>query len=292
MKPDTGEYVWHYQETPGDAWDYDAVSPMMTADLTIGGKKKHVILQPSKNGFFYVLEAKTGKLISADAFTEVNWATGVDMKTGRPNIVPAARYENEPWNLAPGVQGGHSWHPNAFSPLTRASSTSRPGRRTSRWRGRRRAANRRRRRIQPGHQHGCARVEPGKLQPYDRHGVTGRLKAWDPVARKVVWESEPFSSGRPTSGVLATAGNLVFMGNGVGKVLTAYDAKTGAKLWNFDAQTAVYCGPRDAGGYRGRMQTVSHVKALRSASAISTGRPGDHGRRFARAGVSGSRSMD
>ena len=85
VKPDTGEYVWHYQETPGDAWDYDAVSPMMTADLTIGGKKKHVILQPSKNGFFYVLEAATGKLISADPFTEVNWATGVDMKTGRPD---------------------------------------------------------------------------------------------------------------------------------------------------------------------------------------------------------------
>ncbi len=118
MKPDTGEYVWHYQEVPGDAWDYDAVSPMMTADLTLGGKKTHVLLQPSKNGFMYVLDAKTGKLMSADAFTEVNWATGVDLKTGRPIEVPAARYENEPWNLAPGVQGGHSWHPNAFSPLT------------------------------------------------------------------------------------------------------------------------------------------------------------------------------
>ncbi len=118
MKPDTGEYVWHYQEVPGDAWDYDAVSPMMTADLTIGGKKRHVLMQPSKNGFMYVLEAKTGKLLSADAFTEVNWATGVDMKTGRPIEVPAARYMDEPWNLAPGVQGGHSWHPNAFSPQT------------------------------------------------------------------------------------------------------------------------------------------------------------------------------
>jgi len=118
VKPDTGEYVWHYQETPGDAWDYDAVSPMMTADLSIGGRKQHVILQPSKNGFFYVLDARTGKLISADAFTEVNWATGVDLKTGRPDIVPAARYEKEPWNLAPGVQGGHSWHPNAYSPDT------------------------------------------------------------------------------------------------------------------------------------------------------------------------------
>jgi alcohol dehydrogenase (cytochrome c)/quinohemoprotein ethanol dehydrogenase len=86
-------------------------------------------------------------------------------------------------------------------------------------------------------------VDPSKLQPYARQGVSGRLKAWDPVARKVVWESEAFTNGRPTSGVLATGGNLVFMGNGGGKVLTAYDAKTGAKLWNFDTQTAVYAAP-------------------------------------------------
>ena len=241
VKPDTGEYVWHYQETPGDAWDYDAVSPMMTADLAIGGHKKHVILQPSKNGFFYVLEAATGKLISADPFTEVNWATGVDIKTGRPNVVPGARYEKEPWNLAPGVQGGHSWHPNAFSPetglvyipswdayFTMASPS--PG-------GRPPAGG-----FSLGINMGV-KVEPGKLQPYDRHGVSGRLKAWDPVARKVVWETEPYSDGLPTSGVLATAGNLVFMGDGVGKVLSAYDAKSGAKLWSFDAKTAVFAAP-------------------------------------------------
>jgi len=241
VKPDTGEYVWHYQETPGDSWDYDAVSPMMTADLNVGGHRKHVILQPSKNGFFYVLEAATGKLISADAFTEVNWATGVDLQTGRPKVVPAARYEKEPWNLAPGVQGGHSWHPNAFSPDTGlvyvpaweayfTLAGPPPG--------------------SPPAAHGFnlginmgVKVEPGKLQPYDRQGVSGRLKAWDPIARKVVWESEPYSGGLPTSGVLATAGNLVFMGNGVGKVLSAYDAKTGAKLWSFDAQTAVFAAP-------------------------------------------------
>ena len=239
VKADGGEYVWHYQETPGDAWDYDAVSPMMTADLTIGGQKKHVLLQPSKNGFMYVLEAKTGKLLSADVFTEVNWATGVDLKTGRPIEVPGARYENEPWNLAPGVQGGHSWHPNAFSPLTGliyipaweayfTMASPAPGSPPPPGGG-----------FSLGINMG-ARVEPGNLKPYDRRGVTGRLKAWDPVARKVVWETQPDAT---TSGVLATAGNLVFMGNGGGKVLTAYDAKTGAKLWNFDAKTAVLAAP-------------------------------------------------
>jgi quinohemoprotein ethanol dehydrogenase len=243
VKPDTGEYVWHYQETPGDSWDYDAVSPMMSADLTLRGKKTHVLIQPSKNGFLYVLNAATGKLISADAFTEVNWATGVDLKTGRPLVVPAARYEKEPWDLAPGVQGGHSWHPNAYSPLTGlvyipaweayfTMASPPPGA------------------PQPagfslGIAFGGGAGAPGAkpLQPYARQGVTGRLEAWDPVARKIVWQTPPINSGRPTSGVLATAGNLVFMGNGSGKELAAYDAKNGTKLWSFDTQTAVFAAP-------------------------------------------------
>ncbi|HTY49393.1 MAG TPA: PQQ-dependent dehydrogenase, methanol/ethanol family [Steroidobacteraceae bacterium] len=246
VNPDTGQYVWHYQETPSDTWDYDAVSPMMTADLTFDGVKKHVILQPSKNGFFYVLEAATGKLISADPFTVVNWAKGVDMKTGRPIVVPAARYQKAPWDLAPGVQGGHSWHPNAFSPdtgliyiptweayFTMAAAAPGPAG------GARSAAG-------GGFTLGIsmgARIDPTKLQPYARQGVSGRLKAWDPVARKVVWETPAFTNGRPTSGVLATAGNLVFMGDGAGKTLSAYDARTGVRLWSFDAQTAVYAAP-------------------------------------------------
>jgi len=241
VKPDTGEYVWHYQEVPGDSWDYDAVSPMMTADLMLGGAKKHVLLQPSKNGFFYVLDAANGKLLSADPFTEVNWATGIDLNTGRPLEVSGSRYENEPWNLAPGVQGGHSWHPNAYSPKTglvyipaweayftmagQPAGSRPPG---------------------GGFSLGISmgtRVEPDKLKPYARTGVRGRLKAWDPIARKVVWETESFANGGPTSGVLATAGDLVFMGNGGGKILSAYDAQSGSKRWSFDAQTAVFAAP-------------------------------------------------
>ena len=241
VKPDTGEYVWHYQEVPGDSWDYDAVSPMMTADLMLGGAKKHVLLQPSKNGFFYVLDAANGKLLSADPFTEVNWATGIDLTTGRPLEVSGSRYENEPWNLAPGVQGGHSWHPNAFSPKTGLvyipaweAYFTMAGQAPSA-----RPAN-------GGFSLGISmgtRVDADKLKPYARTGVRGRLKAWDPIARKVVWETESFANGGPTSGVLATAGDLVFMGNGGGKVLSAYDAQSGSKRWSFDAQTAVFAAP-------------------------------------------------
>jgi PQQ-dependent dehydrogenase (methanol/ethanol family) len=236
VKPDTGEYVWHYQETPGDSWDYDAVSPMMTADITIGGQKKHVIIQPSKNGLIYVLEGATGKLISGDPFTAVTWATGVDLKTGRPIEVPGARYETEPFNIGPGAPGGHTWHPNAYSPDTGLiyiptwenysamvpQAKPAPG-------------------AAPPLVAFGGRFDRATLKPHNKQADNGWLQAWDPVARKVVWETP--KGPRATSGVLATGGNLVFMGNSGGKQIAAYDAKTGAQLWTFDAQTAVYAAP-------------------------------------------------
>ena len=241
LKPDTGEYVWHYQTTPADTWDYDAVSPMMTADLNFGGTQRHVLIQPNKNGFLYVLDVKTGELISADAFTEVNWATGVDMKTGRPQVVDAARYEKEPWNLAPGVQGGHSWHPNAFSPDTGLIYIPTweayfPMERDLKYKPSAGGYN-------LGIAFGGINQSATNLKPTSKTGITGRLKAWDPVTRKVVWETEAFPNNRPSGGVLATAGGLVFQGNGAGEELRAYDAKTGKQLWSYKTQTATYAPP-------------------------------------------------
>ena len=89
INPDNGELVWHYQTTPGDTWDYTAVQPMMLADLQIGGRQRKVIMQAPKNGFFYVIDRATGELLSADKYVEVNWASHVDMKTGRPVEIPA-----------------------------------------------------------------------------------------------------------------------------------------------------------------------------------------------------------
>jgi len=234
VKPDTGEYVWHYQATPADSWDYDNVSPMMTADLDFNGTKKHVVIQPSKNGMLYVLEAANGKLISGDAFTVVNWNTGIDMATGRPKVVEAARYENEPWNVAPGPPGGHTWHPNAFSPITGLVY------------------------IPTWENYGVnspqtlgpdgkpplisfSRGTPPNVKPNSNSQDVGWLQAWDPVARKVVWETP--KAPRATSGALATAGNLVFMGNSNGKQLSAYNAKNGEKLWTYEVQTAIYAAP-------------------------------------------------
>jgi quinohemoprotein ethanol dehydrogenase len=236
VKASTGEYVWHYQQTPGDSWDYDAISPLVTADVTIAGEKKHVIIQPSKNGFLYVIEAATGKLISADAFTGVTWATGVDMKTGRPIEAPGARYETEPFNIGPGAPGGHTWHPNAYSPDTgliyiptwenysAMAPQVRPTDGT----------------LPPLVAFG-GRIDRATLKPHNKQANDGWLQAWDPVARKVVWETP--KGPRATSGAMATGGNLVFMGNSGGNELAAYNAKTGAKLWNFNALTAVYAAP-------------------------------------------------
>ena len=235
VDPDTGEYVWHYQETPGDSWDYDAVSPMMTADLEFNGTLRHVVLHPSKNGMMYVLDAATGELISGDAFTGVTWNSGVDMATGRPIEVPGARYETEPFNIGPGAPGGHTWHPNAFSPLTgliyiptwENYSAMAPQQMPESG-------------IPPLISFG-GQIDRATLKPHDKQSNDGWLQAWDPVQRKMVWESP--RGPRWTSGVLATGGNLVFMGNSNGNQLAAYNATNGQQLWTFDAQSAVYAAP-------------------------------------------------
>jgi len=239
VKADTGEYVWHYQSTPADTWDYDAVSPMMTVNLTLDGKERHVILQPCKNGFFYVLDAATGELLRADPFTEVNWADGVDLKTGRPRVRKEARYPpGKPFNLAPGVQGAHGWHANAYSPETGLIyiptqlayfpmvddpkyAPSAVGYNLG---------------IDFGAQFTFYRDHPDAKRDF-----VGYLQAWDPVAGKPVWKGE-LNQG-PTGGALATAGGLVFQGGGSAQEFRAYDAKTGEKLWSVPTQTAVLSGP-------------------------------------------------
>jgi alcohol dehydrogenase (cytochrome c)/quinohemoprotein ethanol dehydrogenase len=200
-----------------------------------------VLVQPNKNGFLYVLNVADGKLLSADAFTEVNWATGVDLKTGRPQVVPAARYEKKPWNLAPGVQGGHSWHPNAYSPDTGLIYIPTweayfPMENDPKFKPATGGFN-------LGIQFTNVNMAATNMEPTNKTGITGRLKAWDPVARKVVWESEAFANNRPSGGVVATAGGLVFGGNGAGQELRAYDAKTGKQLWSYKTQTNIYAAP-------------------------------------------------
>ncbi len=109
LNADTGKYVWHYQETPGDHWDYTSTQPMILADINIDGAPRKVILHAPKNGFFFVIDRTNGKFISAKNFVDVNWATGYGAD-GRPIEVPAARGD-EPYDSIPGPYGAHNWHP-------------------------------------------------------------------------------------------------------------------------------------------------------------------------------------
>jgi quinohemoprotein ethanol dehydrogenase len=117
---DTGAYAWHYQTTPAETWDYDATSPFVIADLDYTSGKRRALMQADKNGFFYALDAATGKLLSADKFTTVTWASHVDMQTGRPVEIPEARFglTGKPAIVQPGAQGAHSWHPMTYSRRT------------------------------------------------------------------------------------------------------------------------------------------------------------------------------
>jgi len=114
----TGKLVWHYQTTPGDDWDYDSIADIMLADLTINGRQRHVLMHAPKNGFFYVLDRHTGELLSADPWVQVTWASGVNLKTGRPTVNPEARYATEGVSVMPGPGGGHVWPPWSFNPTT------------------------------------------------------------------------------------------------------------------------------------------------------------------------------
>ncbi len=117
MKGSTGELVWYYQTTPGDDWDYDSIADIMLADLNIGGRTRQVLMQSPKNAFFYVIDRKTGKLISADPITKVSWALGVDPQTGKMIVNPAAHYGKDATvNVNPGPSGGHVWPSWSFHP--------------------------------------------------------------------------------------------------------------------------------------------------------------------------------
>jgi len=120
VKPDTGEYIWHYQSTPAETWDYTATQHMILAELKIAGKQRKVIMQAPKNGFFYVLDRATGEFISAENFVPVTWASHIDTETGRPVENKFARYYggNKPNIQLPGPLGAHNWHPMSYSPDT------------------------------------------------------------------------------------------------------------------------------------------------------------------------------
>ena len=231
----TGELKWHYQMVPGDQWDYDSVQQMTLADLQINGRTRKVIMQANKNGFFYVLDRITGEFISAQPFSRVSWAKGIDPKTGRPIINPEVMYGKDPQPVSPGGGGAHNWSPMSFNPQTglvyiptrgwdtfnyavnydfkpepsRVGGASQTGLNTN-------TAGLTRRPPAPF-------IGPEPLEG----GNVSTLVAWDPVKQEIRWRV-PVGNSR-FGGTLSTASNLVFQVAPDGRLM-AYSAEKGEKL--------------------------------------------------------------
>ncbi|HEY4214359.1 MAG TPA: PQQ-dependent dehydrogenase, methanol/ethanol family [Steroidobacteraceae bacterium] len=241
VRPDTGEYVWHFQEAPGESWDYSAVQHIILADLTIDGRQRQVLLQAPKDGFFYVLDRATGEFLSGKPYGAVNWATGLDPKTGRPSVNPQAHFgeTGKPWQALPGPGGAHNWMPMSYNPQTKLVYIPENDLGF----------------VYFGDKHFTPRTfgwdsgidfdagslpEDPKVVAAIKSGLKGNLLAWDPVGQREVWKT-PLE--RPWSGgVVSTAGNLVFEGIATGE-FAAFKADDGKRLWSVQTGTGIMAPP-------------------------------------------------
>ena len=231
LDADTGKIVWHFQSTPYDAWDFDGVNEKVLADINVGGQTIQGMMWADRNGFFYVLDRQTGKMISAAPFTHVTWAEGIG-PDGRPKEVPDKRPRKDTWakDMCPSFYGGKNYPPVSYSMQTKlvyipsfnlcmdevARDPGKPKKGI----------------FFLGTEFACCTFGPG--------GHGGEFVAWDPVTQKKVWdvkEAMPF-----VGGALTTASGLVFYGNMQGE-LKALDAKSGEVLWRFQSGSGISQGP-------------------------------------------------
>lgn len=263
LDPDTGEYIWHYQTTPGDTWDYTATQHMILAELEIEGELRKVIMQAPKNGFFYVLDRATGEFISAEKYVPNTWASHIDPESGRPVETDNARYQMDnplaamsaeelievlsgmtPEEIEaafhkPSAYGGHNWHPMSYSPDTGLVYI--PALEIPMAYGNETGFDFESGRWNTG-------IDPRLNMTQDVTEIDdkidsllrGHISAWDPVAQKEVWRVQHPRSWN--GGMLSTHGNLIFQGNSSG-MFVAYRADNGERLWSAPAQTGVIAPP-------------------------------------------------
>lgn len=235
LDADTGRYKWHYQTTPGETWDYNSSMDIVLADLTIKDKPVKALLHAPKNGFFYVLDRATGRLLSAEKFAKVTWASSVDLKTGRPVEVPGQRYESGEAVVWPSPFGAHSWHAMSYSPRTGLAYFPKmevpavfndKGIRPVDWRS-------------PNFSMDPA-VDMGLGKDIPKNVAASSLIAWDPVEQRKVWEVPQPEFWN--AGTMVTAGDLVFQGSVTGE-FAAYHARTGEKLWSVNVGSGISAPP-------------------------------------------------
>ena len=243
----SGRYLWHFQTTPGDTWDYTATQHILRADLAVDGETRRLLVQAPKNGFFYVLDRASGAFVSGAPFAYMNWAKGLD-PDGRPIEVQGARYEDGRIRRnAPSPHGAHNWHPMSFSPETGWVYIP-AAEQIGALRYDRSVPNQSRRRLNGGN--GATNsnnmslyaesVDDNDPRAPKRGEAYGRLIAWDPVAQELKWEvRHPFLYN---GGLLTTAGGLLFQGDAEGR-FRIRDTRTGAALWEFDLRSGAVAPP-------------------------------------------------
>ncbi len=243
VNADTGEYAWHYQTTPGDAWDYTATQHMILAELPIDGRQRKVLMQAPKNGFFYVIDRATGELLSAKGIVPQSWTKGMDMKTGRPIVDDenAAYWKDGKRKLVtPAFWGAHDWQPMSYNPNTGLVYI--PAHIMSAYYEHIPEAPKRnpfKSMYQLGLRTGMMPENVDGLLEMAK-GWSGKLIAWDPVKQQPAWEVPYVTIFN--GGTLSTAGNLVFEGSADGRVI-AYAADSGKKLWEQPAASGVMAAP-------------------------------------------------
>jgi len=238
VRPNTGEYVWHYQTTPGETWDFTATQQMILADIEWQGETRQVIMQAPKNGFFFIIDRKTGEFLSAEPYTDVVWATGHN-DNGRPIEAEGARFKNISFLQKPSAIGGHNWHSMAYSentgyvyiPVIKSMMEY----------------------AQPENFDPKPHVQNiGVDLPNDpiidsefmhilKDKITrGEILAWDPQSQREVWRKQHKRTWN--GGILATAGGLVFQGTADQRFIAFNDA-TGDTLWEFNTLLGIVAAP-------------------------------------------------
>jgi len=228
INPDNGKLVWHYQTTPAEIWDYTATQNIVLADLDIDTKQRKVLMMAPKNGFFYVLDRATGELISAEKYTKVNWASHVDLKTGRPVLTENGQwYKDKPRLVIPYLGGGHVWQPMSFNPTTglvyipeRAVPQVFKSFDTYQWLPDVDNTN-----LDYANMFKFKKNVADQIKSAEDTLRSESLLAWNPVTQKVAWK---FTEGGPDGGIMSTP-DLVFQGTRTG-YFNVHDASTGEKL--------------------------------------------------------------
>jgi PQQ-dependent dehydrogenase (methanol/ethanol family) len=252
--PDTGKAAWAYQKTPHDAWDYDGINENVLADVDFNGMTRKVLVNFDRNGFSYMLDRKTGELLQANKFAEVNWATGVDLKTGRPIEVPEKRTSSKQntKDICPSAMGAKNQQPSSFSPRTKLFYVP-TNNLCMDYEG-----------VEVKYQAGQPYVGAIVVSKAGPGGHRGEFIAWDPSAGKKVWGIKENLSA--WGGALSTAGDVVFYGTMEGW-LKAVNAKTGDVLWKFKTPSGIIGNPMTYVGPDGK-QYVAVMSGIGGWSGI------------------------